>query len=226
MLKRRHSLFHEVTLCQIWECQGIECVIDLSSSPSYSFKNIETLVLGKLCNLLELVRVGPTVEPPCPVFFSRLTMISLKTCSRMKKLFSVEMLQGLENSEDLKVEDYQEMEKIIDDNGTRNGSDITSLVLPKLRELSLYRLPRLKTICGNGVMIPTNFLRYLRITECPELKRIPLLLPQLENGESSIPPCLKRILEKPREWWGSIEWDDPNAMNVDLSTFVSHVEYF
>ncbi|XP_017629289.1 disease resistance protein UNI-like [Gossypium arboreum] len=220
------SLFHEVTLCHIWECQGIECVINLSSSPSYSFKNIERLVLGKLCNLIELVRVGPTVESPSPVIFSRLTMISLEKCSRMKKLFSVEMLQGLQNLEDLRVEGCHEMEKIIDDNGTRKGSDTTSLVLPKLRELSLYSLPSLETICGNGVMIPTNFLRYLRITECPELKRIPLLLPQLENGEPAIPPFLKRICVKPREWWESIEWDDPNAMNVDLSTFVSHVEYF
>ncbi|KAL4353262.1 hypothetical protein GQ457_06G022640 [Hibiscus cannabinus] len=221
-----NSFFHEAKSCFIWECQGIECVIDLSSSPCNPFKNIEKLVLGELCNLLELVRVGPTVKSPCPVVFSCLKEVILWKCSRMKQLFSVEILQGLENLEELSIRDCLEMESIVDNGGTRRHSNITSPVLPKLRELSLESLPRLETICGNGVMISTDFLRRISITGCPELERMPLLFPRLENGQPSIPPFLERIYVQPREWWESIEWDDPNAMHVDLSTIISYESYY
>ncbi|XWS65531.1 hypothetical protein CRYUN_Cryun05aG0121100 [Craigia yunnanensis] len=48
---------NEMKTCSIWQCEGIECVIDLSLSSCNSLSKIEKLSLGDLCNLSELVRV-------------------------------------------------------------------------------------------------------------------------------------------------------------------------
>ena len=82
------------------------------------------------------------------------------------------------------------MEEIIaseedEENQKENRSDATmKFHLPKLRELALQQLPRLKIICSkHGVMI-CNSLYRIEVIKCPKLKRIPLHIPLLDNGQS------------------------------------------
>ncbi|KAK6230404.1 hypothetical protein QUC31_001922 [Theobroma cacao] len=213
--------------CRIWGCKGMECVVDLSLSSCNALHNIEELYLTALPNLREVVRVGVAVEiestshaPTPPAIFSSLKTLRLGRCGRMKKLFPVELLKGLQNLETIQVEVCNEMEEIIASEENHKGEG-TTFILPKLKSLKLQLLPKLKSICSGRVMIPADSLEVLEIVRCPEVKRIPLSLPLLENGKPSPPPSLQYIRIGLREWWESVEWDQPDAKDV-LSPFVSY----
>ncbi|XWS11093.1 hypothetical protein CRYUN_Cryun38cG0054100 [Craigia yunnanensis] len=227
------SLFrkeNELKRCYICKCQGMECVLDLSLSSCNSLHNIELLLLQELCNLLELVRVRVAVSSASqsltpPAIFSSIKVFILEECLKMKKLFTVELLQGLQNLEEIEVRDCKAMEEIIASEGRGDNITTTTFVLPKLRELWLICLPELKSFCRSEVMIRADSFQYLWISGCPKLKRmIPLFLSLLENGLPSPPPTLKEISIWPREWWESVEWDDPTAKDV-LSPFVSYKSF-
>jgi disease resistance protein RPS2 len=63
-------------------------------------------------------------------------------------------------------------------------------------------------------------LKVIEVINCQKLKRIPICLPLLENGQPSPPPSLEKIKVHPKEWWKSmVEWEHPNAKDV-LCPFV------
>ncbi|XP_017980456.1 PREDICTED: probable disease resistance protein At4g27220 [Theobroma cacao] len=213
--------------CRIRRCEGIECVVDLSSWSCNALHNVEELWLESLWNLREVVRVGVAAEiestshaPTPPAFFSSLKTLKLYSCYEIKKLYPVELLQSLQNLEEIIVGNCYEMEEIIasEENQEREG---TTFILPKLKSLVLEELPKLKSICRGGLVIPVDSLQHVTLFDCPEVKRIPLSLPLVENGKPLPPPFLKRIIVSPREWWESVEWDQPDAKDV-LSPFVQY----
>ncbi|KAK6230433.1 hypothetical protein QUC31_001951 [Theobroma cacao] len=219
----------DLKLCQFRGCYGIECVVDLSSSSCDALHNIEVLELYILPNLREVVRVGVGVAveiestfhaPTPPAIFSSLKKLNLFFCSKIKKLFPVELLKGLQNLETIQVICCKEMEEIIASEENHKGEG-TTFILPKLKSLMLNYLPKLKSICSGGLTIPADSLEYLHIVRCPEVKRIPLSLPLLENGKPSPPPSLEYIRVGLREWWESVEWDQPDAKDV-LSPFIEY----
>ncbi|KAK6230427.1 hypothetical protein QUC31_001945 [Theobroma cacao] len=208
-------LFHkapDLKLCQIRKCSGIECVVDLSLSSCDALHNIEVLQLCFLRNLREVVRVGVAVEfestshAPTPPAYSSLKQLYVIGCSRVKKLLTIEPLKSLQNLEEIYVRGCEEMEEIIasEENQKEKG---TTFILLKLKSLFLINLPKLKSICSGGLMIPADSLQHLVISGCRAVKRIPLSLPLVENGKPAPPPSLKGITVWPREWWESVEWD-------------------
>ncbi|EOY12658.1 LRR and NB-ARC domains-containing disease resistance protein, putative [Theobroma cacao] len=217
--------------CRISHCEGMECVVDLSLSSCDALDNIEELGLFLMENLREVVRVGVAVEiestshaPTTPAIFSSLKILNLHFCCGVKKLFPVELLQGLQNLENISVLGCAEMEEIMASEENHEGEGTTLFILPKLKSLELKNLPKLKSICSGGLMIPTDSLQYLYIIKCPEVKRIPLSLPLVENGKPSLPPSLKEITVWSREWWESVEWDQPDAKDV-LSPFLRYSQW-
>ncbi|XVF78097.1 hypothetical protein PTKIN_Ptkin14bG0101400 [Pterospermum kingtungense] len=228
------SLFHEANKlkrCYISKCEGMECVFDLSLSSRNSLDNIELLLLREMCNLLELVRVRVTAlpasqSPTLPAIFSSLKIFIIGECMKMKKLFTIELLQGLQNLEEIEVRNCIEMEEIIaSEEEMGDNITATTFALPKLRELWLICLPELKTFSRTEAMIGSDSVQYIWISGCPKLNRmVPLFLPLQENGLPAPPPGLKEISVWPRQWWESVEWDDPNAKHV-LSPFVSYKSF-
>lgn len=88
--------------------------------------------------------------------------------------------------------------------------NITTIYLPKLRELLLIFLPNLVSICSKGLLGCTN-IEVITIIECPLLKKLPLFFPLLNNGH---PACaavsLKRMVVQ-KQWWEEVvEWDHPD----------------
>ncbi|GKV45549.1 hypothetical protein SLEP1_g52618 [Rubroshorea leprosula] len=197
----------------------IRCVVDMVTSSSAFINNLERLYLDKLPNLSVVVNVEG-VEATSPHILSNLKLFWMSECSTMKRLFSFELLQGLQNLEEITVQNCQQMEEIIgwegeEENHTADATTTTTFTLPKLRLLDLRNLPELKRTCPTRGVMVCDSLQQLQIRECPKLRRIPLV----GNVRPSPPAALKRIHIKPKELWESLEWEDPNAKNV-LQPFV------
>ena len=87
----------------------------------------------------------------------------------------------------------------------------------RLRVLQLRDLPELKTICSSSSsskVIICDSLEIIQIFGCPKVKRLPLSLPLLSNGQLSPPPSLQKIWAYDKEWWESLQWDSPDTKNV------------
>ncbi|GLT25281.1 hypothetical protein SLA2020_004190 [Shorea laevis] len=208
----------ELRSCYVDDCEGIECIVELDSSSSSLccpvLDKLEELCLNSLPNLSVLGR-GEGVATS-PHVFSNLKLLNIRRCSGMRKLLPLELLQALQNLEEINVRACKQMEEII----ASSDSDDTSsdkFTFPKLRKLKLFWLDQLKSICsGKGVMV-CHSIEVIEISKCPKLKRIPLQLPLLDNGQPSPPPHLRQIEidEEPKEWWESVvELDHPNAKNI------------
>ncbi|GLT62866.1 hypothetical protein SLA2020_354690 [Shorea laevis] len=199
---------------ELWKCKGIECVVSSSSlKPLTVMNNLEYLRLSHLPSFCDLVRVTKTTEwhaPTSPHIFSSLKELHVVMCSKMKKLFPCELLPGLQNLGRVNVHSCVEMEEIIAWEDAEGNQTTAAFTLPKLRILIVEELPELKRICPKrGVMI-CDSLEVIKIWSCPKLKRIPLSL----VGNRS--PSLKGIYVEPKEWWESLEWENPDEKNALL----------
>ncbi|KAK1581445.1 hypothetical protein Q3G72_006085 [Acer saccharum] len=221
----------DLRYCCIDGCEGIECLV--SSSSCYNIlQSIEKLQLGKLDNFSVLFRgerdrsaasTLPTLTPPG--MFSRLKSVVITRCPKIEKLFWPELVHNLQNLEQIEVDNCELLAEIIstsndDEENSGEGKDFTVFTLPKLREMTLGFLPQLKCICNHGSFIECISLEKITIDFCRKLKRIPLLLPQPNNGQP-LPPgqllphvSLRKIEIDSRKWWDSLEWDNPNIKNV------------
>ncbi|GKV15114.1 hypothetical protein SLEP1_g25914 [Rubroshorea leprosula] len=210
---------NELRRCRIWYSAGIKCVVELDSSTSSSLccpvlDKLELLELNMLPKLCELVRVEGAATPPH--IFSNLKTLVIANCLAMRKLLPLELQQALQNLEEIRVIYCFQMEEII----TSSDSDASSdkFTFPKLRRLSLRNLPQLKSICSaKGVMV-CDCIEKIEICRCRELKRIPVQLPLLDNGQPS-PLLHPREIELDRdakEWWESVEWDHKKLLQPFL----------
>ncbi|GKV46883.1 hypothetical protein SLEP1_g53844 [Rubroshorea leprosula] len=145
--------FTQLRTCGLKDCEGIECVVSLSSFSSTSLtvmNNLEVLTLGGLPSLRDVVKVEKTrasLAPKIsPHIFSNLKELGVCNCTKLKKLFPCELLQGqsLQNLELIEVNGCVWMEEIIgweeEEEGNQTATPIL-ITLPKLRILVLHFLP-------------------------------------------------------------------------------------
>ncbi|CDP05717.1 unnamed protein product [Coffea canephora] len=192
---------------------------DSSFSP---LRNLDKLILWNLPDLVSLFFGESKSYFPPPGTFSSLTWLSISGCHKMKQLFTVQLLQKLENLIVLFVSYCEGLEEIAaDDDGVGQGEgegiQLTSseaaanvISLPKLRRLQLERLPQLKNICKAAMIC--NLIQEITIFDCPNAKRLPLFLPTI-NGQPSCPHTFLKI-RGDQIWWELLEWDNPCAKNA------------
>ncbi|TYG71698.1 hypothetical protein ES288_D05G418900v1 [Gossypium darwinii] len=219
----------DLRVCRIWWCEGIECVVSLSSFASSSaqpFQSLERLNLIDLPKLSALImkdagigsETTSTLAPSAP--FSHLKGITIFKCSSMKTLLPHWLLPNLQNLEQIWVDYYDEVVEILGAETSEveeKGSDaLIKFHLPKLRELELWRLPNLKSICSKSGVMVCDSLQLIQVAgDFDKLKRIPPFVALVGNGQpfAYAPPSL--TIRSSTEWWESLEWDGhPNFKNV------------
>ena len=155
----------------------------------------------------------------------KLRYLKLEGLPELKSICSAKLI--CDSIEEIVVRNCEKMEEIIsgtrsDEEGVKgeesNSCSITDLKLTKLRGLSLIGLPELRSICSAKLICDS--LEVIKVLNCEKLKRMPICLPLLENGQPSPSPSLKYIRVDSEEWWESVvEWEHPNAKDV-LRPFV------
>nr|XP_027062846.1 disease resistance protein At4g27190-like [Coffea arabica] len=209
-------IFVSVGIEFLWKLPSPSPHDQLEVSSLSPLRDLEQLGLSRLPNLVGLFYGGS--EPYLlPVgTFSSLKILWIHECHNMKQLFTVQLLQTLQNLETLDIKNCEGLEEIAaDGNGVGQGGgeriQLTSsgatatVILPKLRCLSLNRLPQLKNICKAAMIC--NSIKEIEIFDCPKVKRLPLFLPTT-NGLPSPPSTLRKI-RGDVEWWELLEWDSP-----------------
>ncbi|XP_071904819.1 probable disease resistance protein At4g27220 isoform X2 [Coffea arabica] len=210
---------------------GIEFLRQLSSafphhqlevSSFSSLRDLKELRLHRLPNLVGLFYGESEPYVLLPSTFSSLSQLRIYGCHNMKQIFTVQLLQSLQNLKELILEDCEGLKEIAADGNragqgrgegfqlTSSGATATVIVLPKLKLLHLYRLPQLKNICKAAMICDS--IKEIIIFHCPKVKRLPLFLATI-NGLPSLPSTLSKI-RGDREWWESLEWDYPSAKNA------------
>ncbi|KAL3503410.1 hypothetical protein ACH5RR_037859 [Cinchona calisaya] len=227
-----------LTRCVVKDCEGMKCILKSSSfknerrplvrnnSLCPALQNLELLELIKLPSLVELCEwesiCGATL--PCGTL-SCLKSFCIHSCPSMTKLFTLRLLQHLQNLEVINISSCYQLEEIVVDDQeecttstSTPSSSNSSSILPKLRKLSLDDLPKLSNFYEGTIFCDS--IERVVIRYCPNLKRLPFFFPTVA-GQLSPPPTLKviEILELEREWWESLEWVDA-GMQVVLQPFV------
>ncbi|KAH7836134.1 hypothetical protein Vadar_033022 [Vaccinium darrowii] len=130
-------------------CDGLESIFSSSSfseDGQISLRTVESFHLSHLPNC-RLLFDG--IVPPCNISFN-LKRLSFERCDSVKNIFPAQLLPNFPNLEVLRVDRCEHVEAIIV--GEEEMSDSNTITLPRLRELRLFSLPRLKSIY-TGTMV-------------------------------------------------------------------------
>lgn len=176
-------------------------------------QNLQELRLVDLPNLVDLLYWESKASFLPPATFPSLACIMILKCHKLKQLFTVQLLQGLQNLDDSYVDDCEGLEEMAvdDDRVGRAGEGIqseatTAVILPKLRRLYLNRLLELKHIWSATKICKS--LQYINVRDCPKVRRLPLFLPTTTGLPSPPNPLIEIYCDQ--GWWQSLVWEKSN----------------
>ncbi|KAG4189610.1 hypothetical protein ERO13_A08G233500v2 [Gossypium hirsutum] len=195
----------------IHDCHGVASLCDISSLNnatnlrSLEISNLESLRLIDLLNFVSLSYKAGAAALPNDMF-SNLKSFRIHRCPNIKRLFTPGLLLQLHSLSVIEVTFCRQMKDIIaedNDESIENHSiDMKKTTNhPMLRHLVLCELPKLKSIYTQT--LHCDSLQVIEVFGCPRLNRIPF-------SPSPVPSNLDKILAT-KEWWESLEWDQPNA---------------
>ncbi|RWR90790.1 LOW QUALITY PROTEIN: putative disease resistance protein isoform X1 [Cinnamomum micranthum f. kanehirae] len=188
-----------------------ECVVNVSdgdcNSVAFPKSNLTHLLITCLHNLSTIYMEEPTQGDN----LANLKRIDIDSCPKLKYVLSVGWFQTLQNLEVIIVSDCRAMEEMVVDMGDMGeANNNIPITLPRLKRLSLYFLPNLKSICKRTLICSS--LEEIVVLNCRMLKMLPFSI-------NSLPSSLKQIKGSGR-WWDSLEWDNANT-KMHLQPFFS-----
>ncbi|CAO2836171.1 unnamed protein product [Amaranthus hypochondriacus] len=180
--------FHNATelkVCEINKCEGIEYI--WSPPPASS-----------------------VITPPFT--FSHFKKIHIRSCSNIKKLFPLALIQQklLPNLLEIELVNCPHMtEMIAFDEGQGNTRDYEDalLTLPNLKIITLINMPNLESICRG--LLQCNSLVKVNKENCPMLNMIPISLPVICDSSEG---TLRHVAGLSLEWWASLDKDYPKVV--------------
>ncbi|XP_057466113.1 disease resistance protein At4g27190-like isoform X2 [Actinidia eriantha] len=173
--------------CLIESCDAIETIV--GTVDSVVLPNLEHLYMKNLPKLESIWK--DHVEPGS---LTKLTTLVLTNCQILVKIFPRGAIQQLGEIEYLKIEKCQEIEEIIEVSDAVGNQT----VLPKLKELILLDMPKLRNICLiDSLQWPS--LMELEISKCRGLRKL-----LFDKNNSSKLKCIKAE----QVWWDALVWQN------------------
>ncbi|GKV27454.1 hypothetical protein SLEP1_g36626 [Rubroshorea leprosula] len=228
-------IFSNLKQLRVYDCSKLKKLFPCELLQGQGLQNLELIEVTKCGGMEEIIgweeeEEGDVVKVEktraslartiSPHIFSNLKQLRVCYCTKLKKLFPFELLQGqsLQNLEWIEVTNCVGMEEIIRWEEEEEGNQTTtpiSITLPKLSILELQFLPELKRICPERRVMVCESLNNITISTCLKVKRIPLCLGR-ENAQRSFPAVKDIFIFNPKEWWESLEWENPDDKFVLL----------
>lgn len=185
----------ELSECYVSSCNKLEYII--KTGDTY-FPKLKSLVLRKLPNLKGICYGAVEVN-----VLSRLKTLQIHNCHSLKTIFSIGLLQCVENLEEVEIWNCHSVEEIIEGEELQiiENSTFPSLRLRRLRKIYLSTLPSLRSISRRE--LACNSLDSVDVWDCGKLNKLPFSM-------DKFPFSLKHIGGS-RKWWDELFWDDPNT---------------
>ncbi|KAL3729538.1 hypothetical protein ACJRO7_026634 [Eucalyptus globulus] len=209
--KSAHELctqgFREVKYLKIEDSPSIKYIANsFQGLPLTAFKKLESLFLENLINL-EKIYHGP-IEPEC---FSKLKVVSVKHCDRLKYLWYLSDIRRLVHLEEIEVCKCNSLQSIVTHDA---GEDIVStnnnVDLPNVHRLILRELPNMTSFCSKAertledspIQVSLPHLESLVMVGLPGLEKILYGEPSIKyNGLKSLKiEESKSTLSIPKDW--------------------------
>ncbi|CAL5378068.1 unnamed protein product [Camellia sinensis] len=167
--------------CLIERCDAIETIV----GDSAVLPKVEHLFLKNLPKL-ESIWKDPGL--------TKLTTLVLISCQMLVKIFPAGVIQQLHEVQYLKIDKCQKIEEIIaESDAVRNLN-----VLPKLKELILLDMPKLRSVCAIE-SLAWGSLEKIEILKCPILLKLPF------NKDNA---AKLETIEAEQEWWEKLQWQN------------------
>ncbi|EHA8589756.1 putative Disease resistance protein [Cocos nucifera] len=190
--------------CVVWQCRKMENVVITEEAEEGILPELEVLRLIYLPNLRSIWEGNGT-----PGSFRSIKSIILRSCASVMHLFSSNVLQLLNSLENLYIEAWTRMVKIV--RGEVGNGVIT---LPKLRRIVLKELCELNKM-WEGVLYLES-LQAIEVTSCPSLRQLAI---DIEKT-----PALE-VIQGESEWWNSLKWQNDSSKSHFQNRFKLQDQY-
>ncbi|KAF2318829.1 hypothetical protein GH714_011035 [Hevea brasiliensis] len=149
-LKISDLFFERITKLKIRKGYDIQYVVNSTKRvPCNAFPVLESLSLWNLASLEKICHCQLTTGS-----FTRLRILKVRECNRLKNLFSISMVRNLSQLQEMEVSYCESMEEIVVDESEVGDDKIEVAEFTQLRSLELRRLPVLKSFCFKVKELP------------------------------------------------------------------------
>ncbi|XP_052883881.1 uncharacterized protein LOC128292919 [Gossypium arboreum] len=153
-----------------------------------AFSNLVELTIRRMVSLKGLC-YGLSPSHRAIASFTRLTVVTIGSCPKLKTIFSPCIAQSMLCIEELYISSCDRVEQVIGfaqkEENTKNDSCLCCC--PKLRILEIEGCVSLKYVCVNTSTQGLQSLESVKISYCPQLMQI-FKMEQNENGEDVVVP--------------------------------------
>ncbi|XP_052883614.1 protein SUPPRESSOR OF npr1-1, CONSTITUTIVE 1-like [Gossypium arboreum] len=181
---------NELTSLELNSCKDMEFLTDLTGDQgsTVAFSNLVKLTIQSMLSLKGLC-YGLSPSHPAIASFTRLTVVTIASCPRLKTIFSPCLAQSMLCIEELFICNCNGLEQVIgfaqEEEITKNGSRLCCY--PKLRILKIDDCRSLKYVCSSTSTQGLQSLESVKISNCPQLMQI-FKMEQNENGQGVVVP--------------------------------------
>ncbi|KAA3452945.1 putative disease resistance protein [Gossypium australe] len=184
------KVLNELTSLELESCDDMEFLIDITRDQGsiVAFSNLVKIDIEDMVSLKGLC-YGLSPSHRAIASFTRLTVVTIGSCDKLKTIFSPCIAQSMLCIEELKIDSCKGLEQVIgfaeEEEITKNGCRLC--YFPKLRDLYIRKCKSLKYVCANTSAQGLQSLQSVTIQDCPQLMQI-FKMEQNENGEDVVVP--------------------------------------
>ncbi|XP_052883715.1 probable disease resistance protein At4g27220 [Gossypium arboreum] len=184
------KVLNELTSLKLDSCNDMEFLIDITrdQGSTVAFSNLVELTIRWMVSLKGLC-YGPSPSHRAIASFTRLTVVTIGYCPKLKTIFSPCVAQSMLCIEELYIKCCHGLQQVIgfaqEEEITKNDSRL--YCCPKLRILKIEYCSSLKYVCANTSTQGLQSLEFVDISDCPQLMQI-FKMKQNENGQDVVFP--------------------------------------